>query len=47
MKTKRWKISSNGRELDTVHTNYRTALLAASVLRSMTGKKFKVVRATA
>jgi hypothetical protein len=42
---KTWRISINGRVLETVHKTYRSALFAAQVLRGMGSKAVKVVSA--
>lgn len=42
---KGWQISVDGRVLDTVHKEYRTALFAAQVLRGFC-KRVKIVKVT-
>lgn len=41
---KAWRISINGRLLETVHKTYSSAVFAAQVLRGMGSGKVKIVQ---
>jgi hypothetical protein len=42
---KRWILVLDGKQLNGSHSTYNSARLAASVIRSMTGRRYKVMAA--